>query len=150
MTTATLGKDTLIVKDRVFTGLMDGDVTMADLPNDLAGMKRGKNGNAVIAANATGNSGTLTIRVVIGSDDDKFLNSEYLTYNQDPAAYALLGGSFTKRVGDGQANVNRVVYKLNGGFVQKLPQGKDNAEGDTEQGVAVWALGFSDIQRSIS
>lgn len=146
----TVGKDTLILGDRVFTGLIDGDVVDLDVPNNLAEMKTGKNKNTIIAANSTGNNGTLSVRIVLGCDDDKFLNSQYLLYNQDPAAYPLLSGSFVKRVGDGNGNVNRIPYTLSGVFVQKIPKAKDNAEGDTEQGVAVYMLGVPNLERNIS
>lgn len=135
---------------RILSDLADGDVGMLDFPNNLVEGKVGKNGNVIFALNTTGKQAVLTLRTILGSADDKFLNAEMNRYLLDPPAYTLLAGEIVKRVGDGQGNVSNITYPMNGGIVQKIPTVKDNVEGDTEQAVAVWTIFFANNDRAIS
>jgi hypothetical protein len=144
------GSDTIILGSRVFSDFADGDVVNIDFPNNLVETKTGKNGNTIYALNSTGKVATVTMRVLRGSADDKYMNSQMNLYLQDPPSYTLLDGEFIKRVGDGQGNVTNDIYQLNGGAIQKLPGGKDNVEGDTEAAVTVWQVVFSNTARAIA
>ena len=149
------GNDTIIIGQngltpRVLKDLADGDVAMLEFPNDIAGVKTGKNGNSIYAFNATGRTANGTVRVLLGSADDKYLNARYNEYRNDPASFPLIEGEFVKRVGDGQGNVASVTYRLGGGIIQKLPTVKENTEGDTEQAVAVWGILFTNSDRAIT
>ena len=155
MSVALTGKDTVSIGPglgflRIFSDFADGDVINIDFPNNLVEAKTGKNGNTIYALNTTGKVATVTARVLRGSADDKFLNAQMNEYLLDPAAYSLLEGEFIKRIGDGQGNVNADVYRLSGGMVQKLPNARDNVEGDTETSVSIWQLIFANADRSIS
>ena len=149
------GKDTLAIGAtgaalRILADLADGDTANLDFPNNLVEAKNGKNGNVIYAFNATGKVATLMLRVLRGSPDDKYLNSEMNLFISDPAAYPLLAGEFIKRIGDGAGAVTNDVYKVDGGVVQKFPVVKENVEGDTEQSVTAFQVVFANTERSLS
>jgi hypothetical protein len=150
MSVSLTGKDTIIFNSRILSDLADGDTAVLDVPNNIAEGKVGKNGNILIAFNATGKTVNANIRILLGSPDDKFFNSLLAAYINDSASFALIEGEFIKRVGDGTGKVNNVTYKMGQGFIQKLPTVKENQEGDTEQSVAVWAVTFPNTDRSIT
>lgn len=155
MSVALTGKDTIAIGSRglaprIFADLADGDTGVLDFPNNLVEAKTGKNGNTIYAFNSTGVVCTMTIRVLRGSADDKYLNGEMNRYKIDPAAFTLIDGEIVKRVGDGEGNVTHDVYSLDGGIVQKMPNVKENVEGDTEQAVTVWQVIFANSDRGIS
>lgn len=149
------GKDTVALGAtgaalRIFADFGDGDTVNLDFPNNLVESKTGKNGNTIYAFNATGQVVAMTIRVLRGSPDDKFLNAEMNLFLADPAAYPLLAGEFIKRIGDGTGAVVNDVYKVAGGVVQKIPTVKENVEGDTEQAITIYQILFANTERSIS
>lgn len=146
---ALTGKDTTILSDRIFNDFGTGDTVTIDFPNNLAEGKVGKNGNVIYAYNASGKTSTAVIRVLAGSSDDKFLNSKMQEYINDSAKFVLISGEFIKRVGDGKGNVTSIVYLFDGGVIQKIPGGKENVEGDTEQAIAIYTLLFANTDRAI-
>ena len=155
MSVALTGKDTIAIgsrgfEPRVFADLADGDTGVLDFPNNLVEAKTGKNGNTLYAFNSTGVVCTMTVRVMRGSADDKYLNGEMNRYKLDPAGFTLIDGEIVKRVGDGEGNVTNDVYSLDGGIVQKMPNVKENVEGDLEQAVTVWQVIFANSDRGIS
>lgn len=155
MSVSLTGKDTIAIGSRglslrVFADLADGDTGVLDFANNLVEAKTGKNGNTIYAFNSTGKVVTATVRVIRGSADDKFLNSEMNRYLLDPAAYTLLDGEIIKRVGDGEGNVTSDVYSIDGGCIQKMPAVKENVEGDTEQAVTIWQIIFANSDRGLT
>lgn len=144
------GDDISIIGDRILADLADGDVVNLDFPNNITEGKKGKNGNTIITFNATGEQVTATIRVIKGSADDKFFNQELNTYRNNKAGYILLDGQFIKRSGDGQGNIINEIYNMINGFVQKIPNSKENVEGDSEQGVSIYQLMFMSTNRSFA
>lgn len=148
-TTTITGNDTLVLNGRVFNDLSLGDVTAITFPNDLVTRKSGKNGNAIFAENAPGENSDLMIRVVRGSGDDQFLLTQLASQIADLPSAQLLNGSFTKRLGDGSGNVANDKYTLAGGMIAKIPDGKENVDGDTSQGEAVYKIIFTSTQRLI-
>ena len=147
MSVALTGKDTTIIDTRRLTDFATGDVVLIDAPNNLVELKQGKNGNAIYAYNATGKQVTATIRVIRGTADDKYLAARMQEYINDPAAFVLISGEFIKRSGDGAGNITNEVYTMSGGVIQKMPGGKENVEGDTEQAVSIYVLVFSNADR---
>lgn len=135
---------------RVLADFGDGDVATLDFPNNLVEAKTGKNGNTIYSFNASGKICTYIVRVLIGSDDDKFFNSEMNKYFLNPASYVLLGGEFVKKAGDGKGNITNILYSFDGGIIQKMPNTKDNVGGDTEQNIAIWQIIFANTNRAIS
>lgn len=147
---ALTGKDTIILDTgRVLNDLADGDTCVLDFPNNLVEAKAGKNGNMIYAFNASGKLVNVTIRVLRGTADDKYLNSRLQEYVNDPASFVLVAAEFIKRVGDGAGNITSEVYQMDGGCFQKMPGGKENVAGDTEQAVATYALTFANSNRSL-
>lgn len=144
------GNDTITVGGRIFRDFADGDIGSLDVPNNIVEAKTGKNRNTIYAYNATGKTCTLSLRLLIGSADDKYLNSQLALYEQDPPSYPLLSSEIIKRSGDGQGNISNAIHQLSGGLIQKYPNVKENVEGDTEQAVVVWTLIFANQERAIS
>lgn len=135
---------------RIFKDLADGDTAVLDFPNNLTEAKVGKNGNTIFAFNSTGKTVTTTIRTILGSPDDKYLNARLNEYINDSASFILLDGEFVKRSGDGTGSVSNIIYQLFGGVIQKMPNVKENVEGDTEQAVSVWQIIFANTDRTVA
>lgn len=147
MSVALTGKDTTILDSRMLTDFGTGDVVLIDAPNNLGEIKQGKNQNTIIAYNASGKQVTVTLRVIRGSADDKYLASRMQEFINDPPRFVLIAGEFIKRTGDGAGNVTNEVYTMQGGFIQKMPGAKENVEGDTEQAVSIYQIVFSNADR---
>lgn len=149
-TNSLTGNDTVQINDRVFADFGDGDIVNLTYPNELVGVKTGKNGNSIYAFNETGKQADVEIRVLRASPDDKFLNSLKLGMEQDFASFSLLTGQFTKRVGDGQGNVSNEIYTLSGGVFSQSVDTRSNVEGDTDQSISVYRLKFTNAPKSIA
>ena len=147
MSVALTGKDTIIVDTRLLTDLGTGDVVNVEAPNNLAELKQGKNGNVIYAYNASGKVVNTTVRVIRGSGDDKYLASRMQEYINDPAKFVLIAAEFIKRLGDGAGNITNEIYTMSGGIIQKMPGGKENVEGDTEQAISIYVIVFSNTDR---
>lgn len=143
------GKDTIKINDRILTDFADADVAALSFPNDLLSMKTGKNGNSIYAFNTTGRQCEFVLRLLRGSADDKFMNNLLNLWQNDPAAFALINGEFNKVVGDGAGNITFDIYQMSGGAFKKNVDVKENAEGDTEQAVAIYTIMFSNSPRTI-
>ena len=150
MSVSLTGEDVTTINGRNMRDLADGDCVSIEVPNNIAEGKVGKNGNIIISLNATGKTVNVTMRLLAGSADDKFMNSLLAQYIQDSAAFSLLTGQFVKRVGDGDGNISNIIYGFDKGYIQKMPVVKENKEGDTEQSVAVWMLSFPNTNRAIA
>ena len=144
-----VGNDTIQINDRVLLDLADGDNANLTFPNDVMAVKTGKNGNSLYAFNATGLQCDLVIRVIRGSEDDKYLNSLLADLLADVPTFVLLDASIVKRVGDGTGFVTYDTYSLSGGVFSKQPETKSNVEGDTEQSLTIWNLKFTNAPRAI-
>lgn len=143
------GADTIVLNDRVFNNLADGDAVTIAFANDLVTGSTGKNKNTIFALNEQGNNAAVTMRVMRGSSDDQFLNTLLTTMLKDFAAFPLINGSFVKRLGDGTGEVVVNNYQLTGGTFLRNVDTKDNVQGDTEQGVAVYNLWFANVTPGI-
>jgi hypothetical protein len=146
---AITGDDTLTLSGHVFHDLADGDCGKLEYEEDLTKLKVGKDGNAVYGQNQMGRAGTLTMRVVMGSADDIFLQGLLGEYLLSPSAYVLDAGSLFKTVGDGTGVTHSVVYQILGGAPKKQPMVKINTEGDPEQSVREWTWLVAQIQSSV-
>jgi hypothetical protein len=144
------GNDTAMLNGRVIADHADADFVALTFPNDIAQVKTGKNGNSIYALNETGRQCELVLRVVRGSADDKFLNNLLVQQQANFAGTVLMFGEFIKLVGDGAGNIARDTYILGGGIFTKRTEAKSNAEGDTEQSVAIYRMKFSNAPRVIT
>lgn len=146
---ALTGNDLTVIKGRIMEDLADGDAVVLDFPNNIADGKVGKNKNVIIAFNATGEQVTVTVRILKGSADDKFLNGELNSYRNSRPSYTLMTGEFVKRVGDGEGNITNEIYTVGAGFIQKYPSAKENVEGDTESAVSIYQIQYNNTDRSM-
>jgi hypothetical protein len=129
--------------------LAEGNVVDLTFPTDIANVKTGKNGNSIYGLNETGKQCEVKIRVLRGSDDDKFLNNLLRQQQSGFQSFPLLIGSFIKYIGDGTGSFTTDTYVMSGGVFTKIPEAKSNVEGDTEQSVCIYTMKFSNAPRSI-
>ena len=148
-TVALTGEDVVVIAGRVLNDVADGDWCMLDFDSDIAAAKISKDGNMIYALNMTGLLVKVTLRILLASSDDQYLNALQQQMLNDFSGFTLMTGSFTKRVGDGAGNVSNVIYQLAGGVFKKLEAAKSNAEGDTGQSVAVFEMLFKNQARAI-
>lgn len=143
------GEDTIQIDSRVLLDLADQDAVKLEYPNDIANVKASKNGNTIFAFNETGRLVEVTVRVLIGSSDEKYLNARLQEMKNSFSDFILLTGSFSKRVGDGQGNITTDVYQCTAGVFKKQVNAKTSAEGDVEQSVAEYMILFGNGAKSI-
>ena len=146
---ALTGNDSFILNDRVLNDYTDGSTVEIAYDNDRVGMSTGKNNNTVYSDNRQGSNATVTLRIIRGSKDDKWLNGLSIEQDKDLPSFAVMNGSFTKRVGDGLGNVTFDNYVLLGGVFLRYPDVQENLQGETEQGTAVYQLRFARAQRAL-
>lgn len=147
-TYALTGKDTIIINDIPLTDFADGDIGNLEIPNNIFAMQTGKDGNTIFALDESGQNATLTVRVLMSSNDDKRLNG-LIPKSDSFAETILMTGAVVKQVGDGQGNVSYNTYTLAGGMIQKKPNIKSNVNGDTTQAVVEYSIMFANGNRSI-
>lgn len=150
MSQALSGNDTVIINNRILADFADGDFATLEFPNEIASVKTGKNGNSIYSLNETGRQSDLTLRVIRGSDDDRFLNNLLSTQQANFAGFVLMIGQFVKKVGDGLGNIASDTYITSGGVFTKQVPAKGNAEGDSAQSVAEYKIKFSNNPRVIT
>ena len=149
-TVALTGSDTLIINNRIISDLADGDVAVLEYPNNISDVKTGKNGNSIYALNETGKNAELTLRVIRGSSDDKFLNNLLVNQEQNFAGTVLMIGEFIKKVGNGNWDILSDTYIASGGIFLKKVGAKSNVEGDTGQSVSEYKMKFSAAPRALT
>lgn len=143
------GKDVIVLNGRVIKNFADGDLATLAFEGSLMEVKASKDGNTIYALNEQGRVSELKLRLLLGSSDDKYLNSLVAAMKADPAGFILIVGSFTKRVGDGAGNSSLVVYSCVGGAFSKMPSAKSSATGDTEQSIVEWSIKFGSADRAV-
>lgn len=149
-TIALSGADTISINNRTFNDLADGDCVAMTFPNDIAQVKTGKNGNSVYALNESGKQCEVSLRVIRGSADDKFLNNLLTQQQLNFAGTVLMIGEFVKKLGDGKGNIANDTYILSGGVFTKQIEAKNNVEGDVDQSVSMYKVKFSNAPRVIT
>lgn len=143
------GSDVFQVDGRVLNDLANGAVVDFKFPNDIGMAMAGRNGNTLFAKDERGRIGEVEVRLLIGSADDKFLNSRLQQWKLSPSDFKLMTGVFSKRTGDGKSGIATKVYQAAGGIFKKQPEARSNTEGDIEQSVVVYTLTFADVQLSV-
>lgn len=144
------GNDTLTINGKVLEEFADQSTITIEFGNSRIGHTTGKNNNTVYATDKQGENATLTLRMILGGKDDRFLNGLSVLQNRDLPSFQLLTGTFTKRVGDGQGNVKFINYALKGGVFENFVNASENLQGDTEQGIAIYTLWFAQAERGIA
>ncbi len=148
-TVSVTGRDTVTINGRILNDFADGNIAELTFPNDLVTLKTGKNGNTLYGFNYSGRQCEVTMRLLRGSSDDKFLNALLLTCNNSFATFALMTGEFTKNIGDGLGNIQTDTYVMSGGAFKRQTDVVENADGSTDQSIAIWHLIFSNAPRAI-
>lgn len=148
-TVSITGNDTVIINGRNLNNLADGDNSTLTHPNELMSVKTGKNSNTVFAYNAAGQQGEMLLRLIRGSSDDRFLNALLKRMQLDPATFILMTGKFVKRAGNGIGIVTNDTYILLGGVFFKQVDVTSNAEGNTDQAIAVYSIRWGNVMRAI-
>ena len=145
---ALTGADTIILNDIPLKDFADNDIGNLEISNDLFAMSTGKNGNTIFAYDEAGRNATLTVRILMSSNDDKRLNG-LVPKHEGFASTVLINGSVVKMVGDGQGNISYNTYLLKGGMIQKKPNMISNVNGEVNQAVVEYTIQFADAERSI-
>ena len=143
------GKDVVVINGRVFKNFADATIAELTYNGDLMNVKASRDGSAIYAMNEDGRVSVLKLRLLLGSSDDKYMNSILAAMKLDPAGFILMSGSFTKRVGNGAGDSNLVVYQCSGGAIEKMPSAMSSASGDTNQSVVEWSIKFGNSDRSV-
>lgn len=146
---ALTGQDIIILNDLPLKDFADGDIGTLEVNNDLFSMTTGKNGNTIYAYDEAGRNATLTLRILMSSNDDKRLNG-LVPHPENFASTILINGSIVKMVGDGEGNISYNTYLLKGGMVQRKPNMVSNVNGETQQAVVEYVIQFADAERSIA
>jgi hypothetical protein len=148
------GNDVIKINERLISDLPHAEVGKVDFPTDIVTMKTGKNGNAIVAGNASGKQSTFELRVLRGSADDKYLNNllavQEQGFSRDGAPdFVALTGTLVKMIGDGAGKVISDKYLFAFGVFKKLVPAVSNVEGDVEQGIAMYIIEFASATRVI-
>lgn len=143
MNVSLCSSDTITINGQLLTKFFDKDYGLLTFPNENGQIKVGKNGNAVITYVNMGRLGELTLRVLLASTDDAFLNQIQRSWQNSQSGFILMTGQVVKVSGDGKGNISNVVYNLEGGIPTMIPESHSNADGDEEQGVVVWKFKFA-------
>ena len=144
------GADTISINNKLLKDFGHGEVAKISFPNELSTLKTGKNGNTIIVQNASGFQATLEIKVIRGSADDKYLNTQMNVWRNTPTLYVLDYVELVKKIGDGSGLEGSDTYLLKGGVPSKQVEVVSNVEGEVEQGLSVYTWVFSANVRSIS
>lgn len=143
------GNDVVTINGRVFHDFANGEVTKLEFDGELVKVQASKNGNVVYALNEDGKMSKLTLKLLAGSSDDRYINSLLASQVFDLSTFVLAVGSFVKRVGDGLGNVTNVIYNTLGGVVVKFPEASTDTSGSTDQSTVTWTLHFGSNSRAI-
>ncbi len=149
-TIALSGNDSVILNNRPIVDLADETVAELTYPNEIASVKTGKNGNSIFGYNTSGRQSDLKLRLIRGSNDDKFLNNLLTQQNNAFEQTVLMIGEFIKVLGDGAGGISNDIYITSGGVFVKQVEAKSNVSGDTEQSVAIYEIKFSNTIRAIT
>ena len=143
------GSDTIKINSRILADLASGDVGVLTFPNELANIKTGKNGNSIYSFNETGRQAELSIRLLRGSSDDKYLSSQLASMKNNFAGFTLMTGELIKRIGDGTGKIISDTYIMSGGVFSKELDAKSNTDGDSEQSLVTYVIRYSNSPRII-
>jgi hypothetical protein len=148
--TSLIGSDVIQIDQRILADLADGDCVLLAFPSDLAAVKSSKNGNMIYSFNEQGRIVDVTLRILMGSADDKWLHSRMQEMINDFAKFTLLTGLFTKRTGKGDGTVADVSYQCAGGIFKRQVDAKSNADGNPDQSVVTYQIAFGNVGKVIA
>jgi hypothetical protein len=139
--------DSLRINNQVISTFAQEDCGKIEFPNELITVDVDKQGNGLLAINQKGLLADLDARLVMGADDDQYLNA--LLAQQTGGSPTVLSGVMTKNFADQNGKVTSVQILLSGGgFLRPVPL-MISAGGNIEQTVAVYKFRFANWQRLI-
>jgi hypothetical protein len=138
MSTTLVGRDTLVLNGKILHNFASGKYVTLTFDNPLTNMMVSKDGNVLLVLNLNGQKVKITVRLQVGSFDDRQLQPQLQAWLSDPATFVPLAGSFSKRCGDGLGNVKTVVYQFVAASFGKIPGAEADSNGTEEQAVAVY------------
>lgn len=144
------GDDTIKINGRSLVDFADGEIGAITYPNELVGVKTGKNGNSLFAFNNTGRQADLVLRLMRGSGDDKFLLNLLTQMKNNFVGFVTLTGQFIKALGNGSGVVAGDTYVMNAGVFTKEVEVHSQSDGSTDQAVAIYHLRFTNAPRVLS
>ncbi len=171
-----LQEDSVAINGRIFSDFPDGDIAILELPNELAEIKKDKNGKSIFAFKKTGSIVNFALRILKGSEDDRFLNTLLSAQNLNPNNFILLSGRFSKVITVANSDSLTVglstyvdkkrgviaekyriytpatatdTYLLNDGVFLKNPSLRGNTEGDVQTLVTEYHLQFATCIRTL-
>jgi hypothetical protein len=136
------GKDAILFNGRSLADTADNDVIAITFPNNLVNSSMTKKDELIYAVNYGGKIVQVTIRVILGSADDKYLNKRLNAFLDNPPAYVQDTLNYVKNVGDGAGNLGKIEYNMSQGVPVKMVEAKENTAGDTEQAIAIYQFNF--------
>lgn len=145
-----VGQDTIILDDRQITDVGFGDVVVLDMPNTFMEMESGKDGNTVFVFMESGRQIQVKLRVLVGRDDDRWLNAKLESMKNSFIGQTLMTLTLAKRVGDGKGGIITTRWNLEGGMFTVPPSTRYNVSGDKEQAIQEYSLGFARGTKSFS
>lgn len=150
MTDVYTAEDISVINDRMMADYAKGDVVTISFENNLSSQGNGKNGNSLAAHVEDGQIALVTLRLVMNSPDDKYLNTIFQQWQSHDPNFTPMTGSFTKNTVNEQKQRSSSSVECNFGFPVKRVEQKENTDGDLEQVTAVYSIRFSRSQRVIS
>lgn len=144
-----VANDTCVIWERILADFAEGDVVVIEHSDDISQIKTGKNGNSIMTHNESGNNVDVTIRVLKGSPDDKFLNSKMKQWKNKDDRFTPANGEFSKTFIDENGDKTTETNTLEFGTFSKKVDSKDNTDGEIEQAVAIYKMKFARSDRSL-
>lgn len=137
-----IGKDNFTLDNIVAANsLANGDVITIAPDGALNNKMITYGGQQVIAEDRNGLAHTLTIRPLVASELDKYLQMKYAEYKADSPSYVAMNGTATRRLGDGAGNVVNDDFALSEMTFATAPTNATiNTEGDVEQAVREYTI----------
>ena len=136
------------------TSFADGDYARITFPNDIMNFTIGKNRNMIAAYNAMGTLAELELRLLRGSKEDAFLQSQFPDIASDNLRFNFIFAKVTKDLGasQGGGTVTPITesYALDNGVISKAPEIVSNVSGSTDQGVVIWQIKFAEFKRTVT
>lgn len=96
MTEVYTAEDVSVINDRIMSDYAKGDVITISFENNLSNQGNGKNGNSLAAHIEDGQIALVSLRLVMNSPDDKYLNTIFQQWQSHDSAFKPISGSFTK------------------------------------------------------
>lgn len=144
------GNDIFILNNRNITGFAVGKVSELTIPNNLADVKTGKNGNSIFSFINSGLICEFKAILIRGCADDVFFNSLLTQMKNNFSGFPLMFGQYIKKIGDGLGNVTSDTYNMSGGIFSKTTPAQSDTEGTPEQSQVEYMLKFANNPRTIS